>query len=53
MPLVFNGFELAAVILAVSSPNRVTAEGESNWFEGVQLLAVYLIVALAFGVRVA
>ena len=49
MALVFNGFELAAVMLAVLIANRVTAEGESNWFEGVQLLAVYLIFALAFG----
>jgi Ca2+:H+ antiporter len=49
MPLVFNGFELAAVILAILIANRVTAEGESNWFEGVQLLSVYLILALAFG----
>jgi Ca2+:H+ antiporter len=49
MALVFNGFELAAVVLAVVIANRVTAEGESNWFEGVQLLAVYLILALAFG----
>ena len=53
MPLVFNGFELAALVLAVLIANRVTAEGESNWFEGVQLLAVYLILALTFGVRVA
>jgi Ca2+:H+ antiporter len=49
MALVFNGLELAAVVLAVLIANRVTAEGESNWFEGVQLLAVYLILALAFG----
>jgi Ca2+:H+ antiporter len=49
MALVFNGFELAAVVLAVVIANRVTAEGESNWFEGVQLLAVYVILALAFG----
>jgi Ca2+:H+ antiporter len=49
MALVFNGFELAAVILAVLIANRVTSEGESNWFEGVQLLAVYVILALAFG----
>jgi len=48
MPLVFNGFELAAVILAILIAARVTAEGESNWFEGVQLLAVYVILALAF-----
>jgi Ca2+:H+ antiporter len=49
MALVFNGLELAALVLAVVIANRVTAEGESNWFEGVQLLAVYLILALTFG----
>jgi Ca2+:H+ antiporter len=49
MALVFNGFEVTALVLAVVIANRVTAEGESNWFEGVQLLAVYLILALAFG----
>jgi Ca2+:H+ antiporter len=27
----------------------VTSEGESTWFEGLQLLAVYVILALAFG----
>jgi Ca2+:H+ antiporter len=48
MPLVFNGFELAAIVFAILIADRVTAEGESNWFEGVQLLAVYLVVALAF-----
>jgi Ca2+:H+ antiporter len=49
MPLVFNGFELAAVVFAILIADRVTSEGESNWFEGIQLLAVYLVVALAFG----
>jgi Ca2+:H+ antiporter len=49
MPLVFNGFELGAVLLAVLIANYVTSEGESTWFEGVQLLAVYVILALAFG----
>jgi len=48
MALVFNGFELAAVVLAVLIANRVTSEGESNWFEGIQLLAVYAILAIAF-----
>ena len=38
MPLVFNGFEIAAVILAVAVAYGVTSEGESTWFEGVQLL---------------
>jgi len=48
MPLVFNGFELAAIVFAILIADRVTAEGESNWFEGIQLLAVYVVVALAF-----
>jgi len=48
MPLVFNGFEIAAVILAVLVAHQVTNEGESNWFEGVQLLALYVILGLAF-----
>ena len=48
MPLVFNGFELGAVLIAVLIANYVTSEGESTWFEGVQLLAVYVILALAF-----
>ncbi len=48
MALVFNGFELGAVLLAVLIANQVTSEGESNWFEGVQLLAVYLVLGIAF-----
>jgi len=48
MPLVFNGFELGAVLLAALIANAVTQEGESTWFEGVLLLAVYAVLALAF-----
>jgi len=48
MALVFNGFELGAVLLAVVIANQVTQEGESTWFEGLQLLAVYLVFGLAF-----
>jgi Ca2+:H+ antiporter len=49
MALVFNGFEMAAVILAVLIAQRVTQEGRSNWFEGLQLLSVYVVIAIAFG----
>jgi Ca2+:H+ antiporter len=49
MALVFNGFEVGALLFAVLIANYVTHEGESTWFEGVQLLAVYLVLALAFG----
>ena len=48
MPLVFNGFELGAILLAIMIAQYVTHEGESNWFEGVQLLAVYAILGLTF-----
>src|SRR6266508_1533189 len=47
LALVFNGYELGALLIAVLIANYVTHEGESTWFEGVQLLAVYLILALA------
>ncbi len=48
MPLVFNGFELAALVAAALIANQVTQDGESTWFEGAQLLCVYAIVAVAF-----
>jgi Ca2+:H+ antiporter len=48
MALVFNGFEVAAVLLAIIIAAHVTNEGESNWFEGIQLLAVYAVLGLAF-----
>jgi len=48
MALVFNGFELGAVFLAVIIASHVTNEGESTWFEGVQLLAVYVVLGLTF-----
>lgn len=48
MSIMFNMFELVALIVAVIIANRVASDGESNWLEGVQLLAVYVIMAVAF-----
>ena len=49
MDLVFTTFEVAAVGLTVVVTAIVTLDGESNWFEGVQLLAMYALVgAMAF-----
>ena len=48
MALVFNGFELAALILSALLASQVTQDGRSNWFEGLQLLAVYVIIAFSF-----
>jgi Ca2+:H+ antiporter len=48
MPFVLNGLELAAILFAVTIANQVTQEGESNWHEGMLLLAVYSVFVLAF-----
>jgi Ca2+:H+ antiporter len=48
LALVFNGFELGAILLAIMIAQFVTQDGESTWFEGVQLLAVYFVFGLAF-----
>jgi Ca2+:H+ antiporter len=48
LALVFNGFELGAILIAILIANFVTRDGESNWFEGVQLVALYVILGIAF-----
>ena len=48
MALVFNGYELGALLFAVLIANFLTQDGESNWFEGVQLLSLYLVFGLVF-----
>ncbi len=48
MDLVFTEFEVLAVILSIVVANNVCHDGESNWMEGVLLLAVYLILGVAF-----
>ncbi|HEY7290294.1 MAG TPA: calcium/proton exchanger [Vicinamibacterales bacterium] len=48
MTLLFHPFEIAAIALSVLATSLVVVDGESNWVEGLQLLAVYLILALAF-----
>jgi Ca2+:H+ antiporter len=48
MTLLFNPFEIAAITLSVLATAMVVVDGESNWVEGLQLVSVYLILALAF-----
>jgi Ca2+:H+ antiporter len=48
MTLLFNAFEITAIALSVLAASIVVVDGESNWVEGLQLLAVYLILGLAF-----
>jgi Ca2+:H+ antiporter len=48
MSLVFNPFEIAAIVLSVLTATLVALDGESNWLEGLQLLGVYVILGTAF-----
>jgi len=48
MSIVFNTFELAALIFSVLIANKLSSDGESNWLEGAQLVAVYIIIAAGF-----
>lgn len=48
MDLVFSGAEALALAAAVAIAGQVASDGESNWLEGVQLLAVYLVLAALF-----
>jgi len=48
MDLVFTPAEVLAVFLSVLITSQIASDGESNWLEGVLLLAVYLILAMVF-----
>jgi Ca2+:H+ antiporter len=48
MDLVFTAPEILAIAAAVWIAALVAGDGESNWLEGVQLLAVYVILAITF-----
>lgn len=48
MTLVFNPFELMALIAAVLIAVLISIDGRTNWLEGAQLIALYAVVALAF-----
>ncbi len=48
LTLVFNQFEIIALFAGVLVAAFVAQDGESHWLEGVQLLALYVILALAF-----
>jgi Ca2+:H+ antiporter len=48
LTLIFNTFELLALIAGVLIAALVSADGESSWLEGVALIAIYIILGLAF-----
>lgn len=48
MDLVFTPAEVLAIVLSVAIASQTAGDGESNWLEGVQLLAVYVILGIVF-----
>ncbi len=48
MSLIFTPLEIAGIALAVIIVEMISSDGETTWFEGVQLLAVFLILGAAF-----
>lgn len=48
MSIIFNPFELVSLIASVIIANKVASDGQSNWLEGAQLMAVYFIIAAGF-----
>jgi Ca2+:H+ antiporter len=48
MDLLFTTFEVLAIAGSVAIIALIAHDGESNWMEGVQLLAVYVILGIAF-----
>jgi len=48
MNLHFSTFEVLAVVISVFAVRFIASDGDSNWMEGIQLLAVYLILGMAF-----
>ncbi len=49
MNLVFSSsLELIAIAAVTFAVNSVVRDGETTWFEGVLLLSIYALLALAF-----
>jgi len=47
MNLVFTPFQVLALALATGVSALLTFDGESHWFEGVQLAALYVLMGIA------
>jgi Ca2+:H+ antiporter len=48
MNLLFSPIEITALVLAMAISGQIAGDGDSNWFEGVPLLAVYVMLAAMF-----
>ena len=48
MDLIFSRFEIVALVVAVLVTRQLIADGQSNWLEGLMLVAVYLMLGVGF-----
>jgi Ca2+:H+ antiporter len=48
LDLAFTTAEVIALVLAIAVTGQIAGDGESNWFEGVQLIAVYIMLGVIF-----
>jgi Ca2+:H+ antiporter len=48
MDLVFSSYELAAIAVSAFIASSISRDGATNWYEGVLLLLVYIILGTAF-----
>jgi Ca2+:H+ antiporter len=48
LALVFNAYEIAALLAAGLVTTALVSDGESTWFEGVQLIALYAVIGILF-----
>jgi Ca2+:H+ antiporter len=48
MDFFFTGFEIAAVGFSTAIVTLISLDGRSNWLEGAQLIAAYVIMGLSF-----
>ncbi len=48
LTLVFTPLEVVAVAVGVAIASYIALDGKSNWVEGLQLVSVYVILAIAF-----
>ncbi|MNI98021.1 putative cation exchanger YfkE [compost metagenome] len=48
MDIVFTVIELAAIGVAVFIAKSITQDGQTNWYEGLLLIAVYCILGFSF-----
>jgi Ca2+:H+ antiporter len=46
--MVFNVYEIAALLIAGLVCSALVSDGESTWFEGFQLIALYAVIGIIF-----